>query len=97
MDYFTIHVGVGLAYLQLTAERCTGIVACGGSIIAKWRMTHHRESFLYEHFAGICDIMKSYDVSFSLGDGLRPSDASDANDEAQFTEWHALGELAQMA
>ena len=97
VDYFTIHAGVRLAYIQLTAARRTGIVSRGGSIMAKWCMTHHRESFLYEHFEDICDIMKQYDVSFSLGDGLRPGCASDANDEAQFAELHTLGELTQVA
>ena len=97
VDYFTIHAGVRLAYIQLTAARRTGIVSRGGSIMAKWCMTHHRESFLYEHFDDICDIMKQYDVSFSLGDGLRPGCASDANDEAQFAELHTLGELTQVA
>ena len=97
VDYFTIHAGVRLAYIQLTAQRRTGIVSRGGSIMAKWCMAHHRESFLYEHFEDICDIMKQYDVSFSLGDGLRPGCASDANDEAQFAELHTLGELTQVA
>ncbi len=97
VDYFTIHAGVRLAYIQLTAARRTGIVSRGGSIMAKWCMTHHKESFLYEHFEDICDIMKQYDVSFSLGDGLRPGCASDANDEAQFAELHTLGELTQVA
>ncbi|HQY39480.1 MAG TPA: phosphomethylpyrimidine synthase ThiC, partial [Giesbergeria sp.] len=97
VDYFTIHAGVRLAYIHLTAQRRTGIVSRGGSIMAKWCMTHHRESFLYEHFEDICDIMKSYDVAFSLGDGLRPGCASDANDEAQFAELHTLGELTQVA
>ena len=97
VDYFTIHAGVRLAYIQLTAARRTGIVSRGGSIMAKWCMTHHKESFLYEHFEDICDIMKAYDVSFSLGDGLRPGCASDANDEAQFAELHTLGELTQVA
>ncbi len=97
VDYFTIHAGVRLAYIHLTANRRTGIVSRGGSIMAKWCMTHHRESFLYEHFEDICDIMKQYDVSFSLGDGLRPGCASDANDEAQFAELHTLGELTQVA
>lgn len=86
-----------LAYIHLTAQRRTGIVSRGGSIMAKWCMAHHRESFLYEHFEDICDIMKAYDVSFSLGDGLRPGCASDANDEAQFAELHTLGELTQVA
>src|SRR5574344_1730396 len=97
VDYFTIHAGIRLAYIHLTANRRTGIVSRGGSIMAKWCMAHHRESFLYEHFEDICDIMKSYDVSFSLGDGLRPGCASDANDEAQFAELHTLGELTQIA
>ena len=97
VDYFTIHAGVRLAYIHLTAARRTGIVSRGGSIMAKWCMAHHRESFLYEHFEDICDIMKAYDVSFSLGDGLRPGCASDANDEAQFAELHTLGELTQIA
>ena len=97
VDYFTIHAGVRLAYIHLTANRRTGIVSRGGSIMAKWCMAHHRESFLYEHFEDICDIMKAYDVSFSLGDGLRPGSASDANDEAQFAELATLGELTQVA
>ncbi|BDE73128.1 phosphomethylpyrimidine synthase [Delftia lacustris] len=97
VDYFTIHAGVRLAYIHLTAQRRTGIVSRGGSIMAKWCMAHHRESFLYEHFEDICDIMKQYDVSFSLGDGLRPGSASDANDEAQFAELQTLGELTQLA
>ncbi len=97
VDYFTIHAGVRLAYIHLTAQRRTGIVSRGGSIMAKWCMAHHRESFLYEHFEDICDIMKQYDVSFSLGDGLRPGSASDANDEAQFAELQTLGELTQVA
>ena len=97
VDYFTIHAGVRLAYIHLTAQRRTGIVSRGGSIMAKWCMAHHRESFLYEHFEDICDIMKAYDVSFSLGDGLRPGCASDANDEAQFAELKTLGELTQTA
>ncbi|BFO53998.1 phosphomethylpyrimidine synthase ThiC [Acidovorax sacchari] len=97
VDYFTIHAGVRLAFIHLTAQRRTGIVSRGGSIMAKWCMAHHRESFLYEHFEDICDIMKQYDVSFSLGDGLRPGCASDANDEAQFAELRTLGELTQTA
>ena len=97
VDYFTIHAGVRLAFIHLTAQRRTGIVSRGGSIMAKWCMAHHRESFLYEHFEDICDIMKAYDVSFSLGDGLRPGCASDANDEAQFAELRTLGELTQTA
>jgi phosphomethylpyrimidine synthase len=97
VDYFTIHAGVRLAFIHLTAQRRTGIVSRGGSIMAKWCMAHHRESFIYEHFEDICDIMKQYDVSFSLGDGLRPGCASDANDEAQFAELRTLGELTQTA
>ncbi len=97
VDYFTIHAGVRLAFIHLTAGRRTGIVSRGGSIMAKWCMAHHRESFLYDHFEDICDIMKAYDVSFSLGDGLRPGCASDANDEAQFAELRTLGELTQIA
>ncbi len=97
VDYFTIHAGVRLAFIHLTAQRRTGIVSRGGSIMAKWCMAHHKESFLYEHFEDICDIMKQYDVSFSLGDGLRPGCASDANDEAQFAELRTLGELTQIA
>jgi phosphomethylpyrimidine synthase len=97
VDYFTIHAGVRLAYVPLTAERLTGIVSRGGSIMAKWCLAHHRESFLYEHFDDICDIMKAYDVCFSLGDGLRPGSIADANDEAQFAELHTLGELTQVA
>jgi len=97
VDYFTIHAGVRLAYIHLTAQRRTGIVSRGGSILAKWCITHHKENFLYTHFDEICDIMKAYDVSFSLGDGLRPGSASDANDEAQFAELKTLGELTQVA
>jgi len=97
VDYFTIHAGVRLAYVPLTASRLTGIVSRGGSIMAKWCLSHHRESFLYEHFEDICDIMKAYDVCFSLGDGLRPGSIADANDEAQFAELHTLGELTQIA
>ena len=97
VDYFTIHAGVRLAYIHLTAQRRTGIVSRGGSIMAKWCMAHHRESFLYEHFEDICDIMKAYDVSFSLGDGLRPGSIADANDEAQFAELYTLGELTKRA
>ncbi|APW46955.1 phosphomethylpyrimidine synthase ThiC [Rhodoferax antarcticus] len=97
VDYFTIHAGVRLAYVPLTANRLTGIVSRGGSIMAKWCLSHHRESFLYAHFEDICDIMKAYDVSFSLGDGLRPGSIADANDEAQFAELHTLGELTQIA
>ena len=97
VDYFTIHAGVRLAFIHLTANRRTGIVSRGGSIMAKWCITHHRESFLFENFNEICEIMKAYDVSFSLGDGLRPGSAADANDEAQFAELKTLGELTQVA
>ncbi len=97
VDYFTIHAGVRLAYVPLTAKRRTGIVSRGGSIMAKWCLAHHRENFLYEHFEEICEIMKAYDVSFSLGDGLRPGSGTDANDEAQFAELRTLGELTQRA
>lgn len=97
VDYFTIHAGVRLAYVPMTANRMTGIVSRGGSIIAKWCLAHHKESFIYEHFEEICEIMKTYDVSFSLGDGLRPGSGYDANDEAQFAELKTLGELTQVA
>lgn len=97
VDYFTIHAGVRLAYVPMTAKRLTGIVSRGGSIMAKWCLAHHRESFLYTRFEEICEIMKSYDVSFSLGDGLRPGSIYDANDEAQFAELKTLGELTQVA
>ncbi len=97
VDYFTIHAGVRLAYVPLTASRVTGIVSRGGSIMAKWCLAHHRENFLYEHFEEICEIMKAYDVSFSLGDGLRPGSIADANDAAQFGELETLGELTQIA
>lgn len=97
VDYFTIHAGVRLPFIPMTAERLTGIVSRGGSIMAKWCLAHHRESFLYEHFEEICEIMKAYDVSFSLGDGLRPGSIHDANDEAQFAELRTLGELTQVA
>ncbi|CAM8663543.1 ThiC Thiamine biosynthesis protein ThiC [Oxalobacteraceae bacterium] len=97
VDYFTIHAGVLLRYVPLTAKRMTGIVSRGGSIMAKWCLAHHKESFLYEHFEDICDIMKAYDVSFSLGDGLRPGSIYDANDEAQLGELRTLGELTQIA
>ncbi|MEI6161896.1 MAG: phosphomethylpyrimidine synthase ThiC, partial [Roseococcus sp.] len=97
VDYFTIHAGVRLAYVPLTAERVTGIVSRGGSIMAKWCLAHHKESFLYEHFGEICEIMRAYDVSFSLGDGLRPGSIADANDAAQFAELETLGELTQVA
>ncbi|MBL7686295.1 MAG: phosphomethylpyrimidine synthase ThiC, partial [Deltaproteobacteria bacterium] len=97
VDYFTIHAGVRLAYVPLTAKRMTGIVSRGGSILAKWCLAHHQENFLYTHFEEICEIMKAYDVSFSLGDGLRPGSISDANDEAQFGELETLGELTKIA
>jgi phosphomethylpyrimidine synthase len=97
VDYFTIHAGVRLAYVPLTAKRTTGIVSRGGSIMARWCLAHHRESFLYEHFDEICDIMRKYDVSFSLGDGLRPGSIADANDAAQFAELDTLGELTKIA
>ena len=97
VDYFTIHAGVLLRYVPLTARRVTGIVSRGGSIMAKWCLAHHEESFLYTHFDDICEIMKAYDVSFSLGDGLRPGSIADANDEAQFSELKTLGELTKKA
>jgi phosphomethylpyrimidine synthase len=97
VDYFTIHAGVRLAYIHLTASRVTGIVSRGGSIMAKWCLAHHKESFLYERFDEICDIMRKYDVSFSLGDGLRPGSIADANDRAQFAELETLGELTHRA
>jgi phosphomethylpyrimidine synthase len=97
VDYFTIHAGVLLRYIPLTAKRTTGIVSRGGSIMAKWCLAHHEESFLYTHFREICEIMRAYDVSFSLGDGLRPGSIADANDEAQFAELDTLGELTKIA
>ena len=97
VDYFTIHAGVLLRYVPLTAKRVTGIVSRGGSIMAKWCLAHHKESFLYTHFEDICEIMKAYDVSFSLGDGLRPGSIADANDAAQFGELETLGELTEIA
>lgn len=97
VDYFTIHAGVRLAYVPMTAKRMTGIVSRGGSIMAKWCLAHHKESFLYTHFEEICEIMKAYDVTFSLGDGLRPGSVYDANDEAQFAELETLGELTKIA
>ena len=97
VDYFTIHAGVRLAYIPMTAKRMTGIVSRGGSIMASWCLAHHKESFLYTHFEEICEIMKAYDVSFSLGDGLRPGSIYDANDEAQFAELKTLGELTKIA
>jgi phosphomethylpyrimidine synthase len=97
VDYFTVHAGVRLAHIPLTAERVTGIVSRGGSILAKWCLAHHKENFLYEHFEDICEILKAYDVSFSLGDGLRPGSTADANDAAQFAELDTLGELNKIA
>lgn len=97
VDYFTIHAGVLLRYVPLTAKRVTGIVSRGGSIMAQWCLYHHKENFLYTHFEEICEIMKAYDVSFSLGDGLRPGSIADANDEAQFAELETLGELTKIA
>ena len=97
VDYFTIHAGVRLPFIHLTTQRRTGIVSRGGSILAKWCITHHKENFLYTHFEEICEIMKAYDVTFSLGDGLRPGSGADANDEAQFAELKTLGELTQIA
>lgn len=97
VDYFTIHAGVRLPFVPMTVNRVTGIVSRGGSIMAKWCLAHHRESFLYEHFEDICEIMKAYDVAFSLGDGLRPGAIADANDEAQMAELKTLGELTQIA
>ena len=97
VDYFTIHAGVLLRYVPMTAKRVTGIVSRGGSIMAKWCLAHHKESFLYTHFEDICEIMKAYDVCFSLGDGLRPGSIADANDEAQFAELKTLGELTKIA
>jgi phosphomethylpyrimidine synthase len=97
VDYFTIHAGVRLAYIPLTAKRVTGIVSRGGSIMAKWCLAHHQENFLYTHFKEICEIMQAFDVSFSLGDGLRPGSIADANDAAQFAELETLGELTKVA
>jgi phosphomethylpyrimidine synthase len=97
VDYFTIHAGVRLRYVPLTAGRVTGIVSRGGSIHAKWCLAHHQENFTYTHFEEICEIMKAYDVSFSLGDGLRPGSIADANDEAQFAEMETVGELTKSA
>ena len=97
VDYFTIHAGVLLRYVPMTARRLTGIVSRGGSIMAKWCLAHHQENFLYTHFEAICELMKEYDVSFSLGDGLRPGSIHDANDEAQFGELQTLGELTEIA
>ena len=97
VDYFTIHAGVLLRYVPLTAERVTGIVSRGGSIMAKWCLAHHKENFLYTRFEDICQIMKKYDITFSLGDGLRPGSVADANDDAQFGELKTLGELTKIA
>jgi phosphomethylpyrimidine synthase len=97
VDYFTVHAGVRLPFIHLTAKRVTGIVSRGGSIMAKWCLSHHKESFLYTHFEEICEIMRAYDVSFSLGDGLRPGSIADANDAAQFAELETLGELTKIA
>ncbi|HEY9581256.1 MAG TPA: phosphomethylpyrimidine synthase ThiC, partial [Rhizorhapis sp.] len=97
VDYFTIHAGVRLPYIPMTAKRVTGIVSRGGSIMAKWCLAHHKESFLYDNFEEICEIMKAYDIAFSLGDGLRPGSIADANDEAQFSELYTLGELTKKA
>ena len=97
VDYFTIHAGVRLAHIPLTAQRVTGIVSRGGSILAKWCLAHHRENFLYTRFEEICEIMRAYDISFSLGDGLRPGSIADANDAAQFAELETLGELTKIA
>ncbi len=97
VDYFTVHAGVRLAHIPLTADRVTGIVSRGGSILAKWCLAHHKENFLYTHFEEICELLKQYDVSFSLGDGLRPGSTADANDAAQFAELETLGELNRIA
>ena len=97
VDYFTIHAGMLLAYVPMTAKRVTGIVSRGGAILAKWCLAHHKENFLYTHFEDICEIMQTYDISFSLGDGLRPGSSADANDEAQFAELKTLGELTKVA
>jgi phosphomethylpyrimidine synthase len=97
VDYFTVHAGVLLRYIPMTARRRTGIVSRGGSILAKWCLAHHRENFTYTHFREICEIMRAYDVSFSLGDGLRPGSIADANDEAQFAELQTQGELTRIA
>lgn len=97
VDYFTIHAGVLLRYIPLTVDRVTGIVSRGGAIMARWCLAHHQENFLYTHFEEICEIMKTYDIAFSLGDGLRPGSIADANDEAQFAELETLGELTEIA
>src|SRR5438067_10452053 len=97
VDYFTVHAGVRLTHILLTADRVTGIVSRGGSILAKWCLAHHRENFLYTHFEDICELLKQYDVSFSLGDGLRPGSTADANDAAQFAALDSLGDLNKIA
>jgi len=97
VDYFTVHAGVRLAHIPLTVRRVTGIVSRGGAILAKWCLAHHRENFLYERFAEICEICRAYDISLSLGDGLRPGSIADANDAAQFAELRTSGELRQIA
>jgi phosphomethylpyrimidine synthase len=97
VDYFTVHAGVRLPFIPMTAKRMTGIVSRGGAIMAKWCLSHHKESFLYTHFEDICELLKAYDVAFSLGDGLRPGAIADANDEAQFAELRTLGELTKVA
>ena len=97
VDYMTVHAGVRLRYVPLTARRLTGIVSRGGSILAAWCLAHHRENFLYEHFDELCEILSAYDVAFSLGDGLRPGCIADANDDAQFAELRTLGELTERA
>jgi len=97
VDYFTVHAGVRLPFIHLTANRMTGIVSRGGSIMAKWCIAHHKENFLYTHFDEMTEIMRAYDVSYSLGDGLRPGSGADANDEAQFAELRTLGELTKKA
>ena len=97
VDYFTIHAGVLLSHIPLTVDRVTGIVSRGGSIMAKWCLHHHKENFLYTEFERICELMKRYDISFSLGDGLRPGSIADANDEAQFAELKTLGQLTKIA
>src|SRR5690606_31383303 len=97
VDYMTVHAGVLLRYVPLTARRVTGIVSRGGSIMAAWCLAHHKESFLYTHYEELCEIFRAYDITFSLGDGLRPGSIADANDEAQFAELRTLGELTHIA
>src|SRR5699024_2581440 len=97
VDYMTVHAGVLLRYVPLTAQRVTGIVSRGGSIMAAWCLAHHKESFLYTHYEELCEIFREYDITFSLGDGLRPGSIADANDEAQFAELRTLGELTHIA